>query len=162
MFSVHCFWPSHPIILQFLCQIIWSFLSCLIYGKDPNLLSSVFSSRGEGHEQGSMSLVFSNPSHEVCIPHWEPKYHGWWASQKIIIILFRYGFVTFSSSEDVQSVFNHGPIYFHGNRLNIGPAVRKQVCTIFVLQIVSWKLKFKILKRLINLYTYGSICTLFN
>jgi len=37
-----------------------------------------------------------------------------------------YGFVTFSSSEDVQSVFNHGPIYFNGNRLNIGPAVRKQ------------------------------------
>ncbi|XP_066918656.1 protein boule-like [Clytia hemisphaerica] len=37
-----------------------------------------------------------------------------------------YGFVTFYSPEDVGNVMKSGQIYMHGNRLNLGPAVRKQ------------------------------------
>ena len=42
-------------------------------------------------------------------------------------ILFRYGFITFNKRETVDKVFARGRLYFQGKRLNLGPAVRKQV-----------------------------------
>lgn len=37
-----------------------------------------------------------------------------------------YGFVTFSSSEEVKSVFGQGVIFYKRKKLNLGPAIRKQ------------------------------------
>ena len=42
-------------------------------------------------------------------------------------IHFRYGFVTFEKPEDVENVMRQGKLYFCGKKLNLGPAVRKQV-----------------------------------
>ncbi|XP_057313523.1 protein boule-like [Hydractinia symbiolongicarpus] len=38
-----------------------------------------------------------------------------------------YGFVTFSGKTDVENVIKQGQLFFQGKKLNIGPAVRKQV-----------------------------------
>eukprot|EP00794_Sanderia_malayensis_P005616 gene5616-6307_t len=37
-----------------------------------------------------------------------------------------YGFITFSSAVEVESVFKQGTLFFKGRKLNIGPAIRKQ------------------------------------
>lgn len=39
----------------------------------------------------------------------------------------RYGFVTFSNPGDVEAVINGNEIIFQGKKINVGPAVKKNV-----------------------------------
>lgn len=41
--------------------------------------------------------------------------------------IFRYGFVTFSVPEEAENVLKQQQLYYQGQKLNLGPAVRKQV-----------------------------------
>jgi len=39
----------------------------------------------------------------------------------------RFGFVSFAKEEEADAVLKHGPIYLLGKRINVGPAVKKEV-----------------------------------
>eukprot|EP00794_Sanderia_malayensis_P011842 gene11842-13072_t len=39
----------------------------------------------------------------------------------------RFGFVTFTTNEDVQRVLSHGPVFFKGKQIKIGPAVKRSI-----------------------------------
>ncbi len=42
-------------------------------------------------------------------------------------LLYRYGFVSFSSREAVANVLRQGTIYYKGRKITVAPAIKKQV-----------------------------------
>ena len=43
------------------------------------------------------------------------------------LLIFRFGFVSFEDPESVKKILSQGSIFFQGKKVNIGPAVKKQV-----------------------------------
>lgn len=57
----------------------------------------------------------------------------------------RFGFVTVEKAEDVEKILSRKRFFIKGRRINVGPAIKKQViCKSFLFRFIKFKIEFLI------------------